>query len=175
MDQFKQYKQQARLWWQKREPRERQLLVVLAALLVIFIFWYGLWQPLQSNIVRAENRLATQQETLRWVEENAARVEQLRQQSGSQATTSAEQPVRSGELNAFISRTSTEFNLQVSRLQPQSDSLLVVFNDADFDQLLRFIAELESRAVQVNAVDIAEGDEPGMVRVRRLEVRAEAE
>lgn len=175
MDQFKKYKQQARLWWQKREPRERQLLVVLAAFLVIFIFWYGLWQPLQSNIVRAENRLATQQETLRWVEENTARVEQLRQQAGPRTTTSAEQPVRSGELNAFISRTSGEFNLQVSRLQPQSDSLLVVFNDADFDQLLRFIAELESRAVQVNAVDIAEGDEPGMVRVRRLEVRAEAE
>lgn len=164
------YQAQALAWWRKREAREQKLLLIMAVVFVIFIIWYGIWQPLNSSIDRAQSRLNTQQETLRYVIENTQRVEQLRNQRPQQATN----PVSSEELNSFISRTSRSHDLEVSRLQPQNESLLIVFNEADFNSLLAFLAELGSRQVQVQVIDIAESNEPGMVRVRRLQVRAGA-
>lgn len=168
--QFKQYQGQAQQWWRKREPREQQLLAVMLVLSLIFIFWYGIWQPLQQATERAENRLAAQQETLRFVIESTQQVEQLRSRAPQQRAT----PVSATQLSGFISRTSAAHNLEVSRLQPQNEALQVVFNEADFDNLLAFLAELDERQVRIEAIDIAEAGEPGLVRVRRLQVRAGA-
>lgn len=162
------YQQQAQHWWKKREPREQQLLAVMAVLLGILIFWYGIWYPLQDATVRGETRLANQQETLRHVIATTAQVEQLRNVQPARRTT---QGVTNAQLNGFISRTSAEYNLEVARLQPQSDSVQVTYNDAGFDDLLAFLAVLEARQVQIESIEIAEGGEPGMVRVRRLQVR----
>lgn len=162
------YKVRALKWWSGREAREQLLLTVMGGLLIIAIFWYGMWQPLQNRVETAENRIITQQETLRWVTENTQRVRQLQ----STQPTQRQNAVGSTELNAFISRTSSEYGLEVSRLQPQSEGVLVVFNQADFDALLEFIAALDARQVQVDALDLAEAGEPGKVRVRRLQVRA---
>lgn len=168
--QFKQYQGRAQQWWRKREPREQQLLVLMLVFTLIFIFWYGIWQPLQQATERAQNRLATQQETLRFVVESTQQVEQLRSGAPRQRAT----PISGNELNGFISRTSATHNLEVSRLQPQNEALQIVFNEADFDNLLAFLAALDERQVQIEAIDIAEGGEPGVVRVRRLQVRAGA-
>ena len=35
-------------WWQAREPRERAMLAVMAALLAAFAWWYGLLWPLRA-------------------------------------------------------------------------------------------------------------------------------
>ena len=163
------YQQQAQQWWHKREPREQQLMALMAVLLGVLIFWYGLWQPLQNATVRGETRLANQQETLRHVVATTAQIEQLRNVRPAQRS---EQGVSAAQLNGFISRTSAEFDLEVARLQPQSDSVQVTYNDASFDNLLAFLAALEARQVQIESIEIAEGAEPGMVRVRRLQVRA---
>ena len=167
--QFKQYQGQAQQWWRKREPREQQLLAAMLVLSLIFIFWYGIWQPLHQATERAENRLAAQQETLRFVIESTQQVEQLRSSAPAQQQRAT--PITAAQLSGFISRTSTAHNLEVSRLQPQNEGLQVVFNEADFDSLLAFLAELNERQVEVEAIDIAEAGEPGMVRVRRLQVR----
>lgn len=172
-DSFKQrystYQAQAQQWWTKREPREQQLLAVMAVLLGILIFWYGIWQPLKDATTRGETRLASQQETLRHVITATAQVEQLR---NVQPTQRSSQGVSSAQLNGFISRTSAEYNLEVARLQPQTDSVQVTYNDASFDDLLAFLAALEARQVQIESIEVAEGGEPGMVRVRRLQVKA---
>lgn len=166
---IKKYQVQGLQWWRKREPREQYLLLTMSVLMLILVFWYGIWQPVQDATSRAENRLASQQETLRYVIENTARVEQLRQR---QPQREQGQAVSAAQLSSFISNTSEEYNLEVSRLQPQSESLQVVYNEAAFDDLLAFLGALGARQVQVDAIDIAESGEPGMVRVRRLQVRA---
>lgn len=167
--QVKQYQAKGTQWWQKREPRERQLLSVMAVLLLVAIFWYGIWQPLNDATARAETQLAAQQETLRFVIENTRQIEQLRTNRPQQAQAQA---VSSEQLSSFVSRTSGQFNLEVTRLQPQNDALQVVYNEADFDALLSFLALLNERQIQIEAIDIAEAGEPGVVRVRRLQLRA---
>lgn len=163
------YQQGAQQWWKKREPRERQLIAVMSVLFVVLVFWYGIWQPLQDATARAETRLAAQQDTLRHVIATTNQIEQLR---GAQPRQTEGEAVSSAQLNGFISRTSAEHNLEVSRLQPQSDGLQVTYNEVGFDDLLAFLAVLGERQVRIEAIDIADGAEPGVVRVRRLQVRA---
>lgn len=165
---YSKYKTQGLKWWSGREAREQLLLAVMAFFLLIALFWYGLWQPLQNRIDNAQTRVVAQQETLRWVVENTQRVSQLQ----SAQPTTRQNALGAAELNAFISRTSTEYGLEVSRLQPQSEGVLVVFNEADFDAFLEFLAALDARQVRIDALDLAEASEPGKVRVRRLQVRA---
>lgn len=162
------YQGQAQQWWKKREPREQQLIVVMSVLLGVLVFWYGIWQPLQNATQRAEQRVAMQQETLRHVIVTTQQIERLRDVRPAQQRGQA---VTSAQLNSFISNTSAQHNLEVSRLQPQSDGVQVTYNEAVFDDLLAFLAVLEERQVQLEAIDLAAGDEPGMVRVRRLQVR----
>ncbi|MGY0611315.1 MULTISPECIES: type II secretion system protein GspM [unclassified Luteimonas] len=47
-----------RSWWRGREPRERVMLAVMAALLAAFAWWYGLLWPLQALREGAEDRHA---------------------------------------------------------------------------------------------------------------------
>lgn len=163
------YQGQAQQWWKKREPREQQLLVVMGVLLGVLIFWYGVWQPLQHATQRAEQRVAAQQETWRHVLATTQQIERLRDTRPAQRRAEA---VTGAQLNSFISNTSAQHNLEVARLQPQSDGVQVTYNEAAFDDLLAFLAVLEARQVQLEAIDVAAGDEPGIVRVRRLQVKA---
>lgn len=164
---WQQQKQKLQQMWLKREPRERKLLTLLAVLLVVCVAWYGVWQPLTQAVDRAETQRNSQQQLYAWVAENTARVERLR---GQERANGSQQSIQAQELNAFISRTAGEFELEVSRLQPQTNGVLVVFNEAGFDQLLGFLSALDDVSVQVDAIDIAETSEPGVVRVRRLQL-----
>lgn len=161
------YKARALHWWNQRETREQRLLTGLSLVLIVAFFWFVVWQPLQEGIERAERSVAVQQETLHWVTENTERVKQLRERSEPRATA-----LSSNELTQFINQVSSELDLQISRIQPQGEALLLVFNDADFDVFLEFLAALAERQVQIDVMDVAETDEAGVVRVRRLQVRA---
>lgn len=170
-EQMKQYKTRALAWWQQREAREQGLLAGLAVVLLIAIIWFLIWQPFQTSVAQLESRVAAQQETLRYVAEGTAQVRQLREAQGRADQTSA---VTSSELTSFISEQTSALELEVSRLQPQGESIQVVFNEADFDRLLELLARLSEHQVEVELMDISETSDAGMVRVRRLQLRAGA-
>lgn len=56
-------------WWQQREPRERQLLLAMSAMLAAFVLWFGVYRPLDRAASRAISAHA----------HAAARFEQARQ------------------------------------------------------------------------------------------------
>jgi general secretion pathway protein M len=54
-------------------------------------------------------------------------------------------------------------------MQPQNDQLQLSLEDVPFEQLLRWLTELQSKhGVQLLQLDIAVSEVPGTVRVRRL-------
>ncbi|RUO26427.1 type II secretion system protein M [Aliidiomarina minuta] len=161
------YRTRALHWWNQRETREQRLLAGLSLVLIIAFFWFVVWQPLQQGIEQTERSVAVQQETLRWVSENTQRVKQLREQDTPQVNA-----LSSNQLTQYINQVSSELELEISRIQPQGEALLIVFNEADFDDFLEFLAALAERQVQIDVMDLAETDEAGVVRVRRLQVRA---
>jgi general secretion pathway protein M len=170
-EQMQQYKVRALNWWHQRETREQRLLTGLAVVLAIAFIWFAIWQPFQNSINQLETRVAAQQETLRYVAEGTAQVRQLRAAQNTGNQTGA---VTSNELTSFISEQTAALELNVSRLQPQGEAVQVVFNEADFDRLLELLATLSEHQVDIELIDIGETGDAGVVRVRRLQLRAGA-
>ncbi|MCC5855661.1 MAG: type II secretion system protein M [Idiomarina sp.] len=159
---------QAKLRWTALQPRERVLVSIMAVLVAMTSFWLLVWQPIVDGVGNAEQRLMNQQSMLRFVEEQAGIVTYARQNTSRQTVT----PVRTGELGAYINQVSGELNLEITRTQPQNESRVVVFNEASFDALLQLVENLTARGVVIENLDVSETNEPGIVRVRRLQVRA---
>ena len=159
--------QQLRIKWQALQPRERVLLQGLGALLAVCIAWFGVWQPLQQSVLSAELRLQNASNQAMYLQQQAARIQALR------ASDSAEQQVvTSAEaLPGLLNRTAATLEMQITRVQSQNDARILVFDEVSFDAVLQFIDTLEQSGVIVEAVDVSETNEPGIVRVRRLQVR----
>ncbi|WP_113907197.1 type II secretion system protein GspM [Aliidiomarina celeris] len=154
--------------WQALEARERYLLSTLAALLAIVVLWLGVWQPLQQGVLQAERRLDAQRAALAVVQDQAQRILMARanQQEGTATVVSA------AELPGYLNQLTQQLELDITRIQPQNESRVMVFNEASFDAVLAMVEQLVSRGVIIEHFDVSETGEPGIVRVRRLQVRA---
>ena len=54
-------------------------------------------------------------------------------------------------------------------MQPQNDQLQLVLEDVPFEQLLRWLAQLQNNnGVKLVSLDVANTDSSGIVRVRRM-------
>ncbi|CUS47251.1 MAG: type 2a secretion system assembly platform protein GspM [Idiomarinaceae bacterium HL-53] len=159
--------QQLRVKWQALQPRERVLLQGLGALLAICVAWFGGWQPLQQGVLSAELRLQNASNQALYIQQQAARIQALRASDNAeqQVVTSAE------SLPGLLNRTAATLEMQITRVQSQNDARVLVFDEVSFDAVLQFIDTLEQSGVIVESVDVSETNEPGIVRVRRLQVR----
>jgi 4-amino-4-deoxy-L-arabinose transferase-like glycosyltransferase len=68
------------IWWRQRTPSEQRLLLGLTGLLAACAFWYGLWQPWRAREAQWRQTLVKEQASLRWMTEQAPRLQQLSQQ-----------------------------------------------------------------------------------------------
>lgn len=165
--QYAQYRSQFKQRWQALQKREQKMLQLLMMFFAVFLFWYLLWIPLDARLERAEVRFHSQQAAYQRVADGALRIESARanqQNHGSGITPN--------QLSGFVNTLTAELNLEVARIQPQQDSLVVTFNEIEFDALILLTSRLIERGVLVESLDAAETNEPGVVRVRRLQIRA---
>lgn len=153
--------------WQGLQEREQRLIQVMAVMLVAAVLWFGIWQPLNDREAYAQAQLQVQYQTQRLVEQQIGQVLQARasQRQGVQA-------IRADQLNSVVNQLTSQLELEVSRSQPQNESLVLVFNEAPFNALLEFIQQLSERGVMIENLDVAESNTAGVVRVRRLQIRA---
>jgi general secretion pathway protein M len=147
--------------------RERMLVSVAAVLLVITLIYFIMWKPIADGISERESKIEAQQELLQWVRENTGSY--LAQKSaGAKAENSAQMP---GSVTERVTRLAAAAKIELSRMQPQSDGLLVVIDQVPFNTLLQFVENLQNQAgLTITHVDATEGDAAGVVRVRRLQV-----
>ena len=147
--------------------RERMLVSVASVLLVITLIYFIMWKPIADGISERESKIEAQQELLQWVRENTGAY--LAQKSaGANGNSSAQMP---GSVTERVTRLATAAKIELSRMQPQSDGLLVVIDQVPFNTLLQFVENLQSQAgLTITHVDATEGDAAGVVRVRRLQV-----
>lgn len=149
-------------WWQGLNLREQRLVLISAACVSVFLLYSLLWVPLNESLTNAEKSVANRQALLTWVTENTARYQNIKSTTGSKKS--------SGSLSSIVNRTAEQQQLTITRLQPQGDSLQVWIDSAPFNQLLLWLENLASNeGLQVQAIDLAQGDLPGEVRVRRLQ------
>ena len=154
--------------WQGLERRERRLLSALALLSLIVFVWLGVWQPVQQGVENAERRLEAQRTALTLIERQTQRIHAARAQQGSGPS----EVVSSAQLAAYLNELTQQLELDVTRIQPQNESRVIVFNEAKFDAVIEMVAQLVSRGIIIEHLDVSETNEVGVVRVRRLQVRA---
>ena len=150
-------------WWQGLQLREQRLVIALTIAALIIALYSLIWQPLSDSVESKTKRLESRQALLTWVSDNTARYKQLQSATGQKPST--------GSLSSIINRTANAQQLTITRMQPQGEELQVWLDSAPFTQLLFWLEHLANvEGLQVDAIDLAKGDTPGEVRVRRLQL-----
>ncbi|MDX1676312.1 type II secretion system protein GspM [Arsukibacterium sp.] len=152
-------KQQIHNWWGSLANREQRLVSLAALALAVGALYWFVWQPLQQGYT--SKRAALQQAQLQLAKLQQA-LPQIQQAAASQERVG-------GSLAQIVSNSSRTYNIRVSRMQPQNNQLQLVLEDLPFEQLLRWLAQLQTtHGVKLVSLDVANTDQSGMVRVRRM-------
>jgi general secretion pathway protein M len=149
--------------WQQLEQKEKQLISILIATLLLAGGYWLLWQPLQDNIVNTQRKVNVQTQTLADVKVLGQKITEL--QGGQVAR------VETGDLNQLVSRSAARNKIAISRIQAKTDSLQVWIDDVDFNQLTAWLEKLNKQyAIEIQNIDLSVSDTKGMVKVRRLQL-----
>ena len=109
---------QVETWWQGRSARERNLLAVLAALLVLMIGWFGIIAPLDRSLASARLRLDTAVLTRGRVLSAAEAMRQARRRASG--------PAAAAGLTDIVAQSATAAGLVTSRLDMQGEDRVAV-------------------------------------------------
>lgn len=149
-------------WWLQLNSRERQLVGGLGVVVVVFIFYSFVWQPLNDNIEQGKRKLERQQSLLSWVTSETARY---------QANKGNGRVSSSGSLSSVINRTARSNGITIARVQPQSNDIQVWIDNASFSGLLTWLEQLSvNEGIQVKNIDLTSTEQSGQVRVKRLQL-----
>lgn len=141
--------------------RDQAMLVVLAAALLVYMLYQMLWQPLAAS----NRNLERQNES---VAKSVANLNQLAAQYRELQKTNGPAGAGQGEtLTQLVDQTVASNQLHMSRFQPgSSGDVQVRFDNASFDQVLRWLSELESKhGVTLRELSVSPGSDAGLVNV----------
>lgn len=151
--------QPVRQWYESRDGREQVSLQALAAMLVIAILWFMIWQPLLSGRNEARQQWISAQQTRQWIASNADAVEQARQQGNAPAA---------GNWIGQLNTGAAAHELTLKGYTPQGDdSVRVLLEDQSLANVLTWLQQLHQDAgVAPSSIEITEGGRDGTVNVR---------
>ena len=153
--------------WRQLQPREQWVLAGGAVIVCLLLGWSLVVQPVLDARQRAEAALSAQRQLAVDLETAAAR---FGGRGAGRSVSSANQT-----LIAVVDRSirGSSIGKPASRLQPDGDSRARVWlEDVNFDALLAWLAELESRfGVRVDTADVDRSSGAGLVDVRLTLVR----
>lgn len=144
--------------------RERLLLLLAATLLLLMLIYGLLWRPFDQRLERMNQRVSEQQDLLEWMQVSAAKVKQLRTQTGSRRGTV--QP----SLLALVDQTVRRSGLSqaLKRVEPDgTDKVKVRLEQAGFDAMIAWLESLRRmNGVTVQSITIDRQDAAGVVNAR---------
>jgi len=137
-------------WYLRQSPRDRVIVLCVAALSVAGLLYALAWYPLTTRQAQARQALVAKQETLEFVRRGAA---QLKGASGSvmQGKTSDKAPY------LLIDEVIRQAQMDPpERVEPSgANGARVQFAEVEFDKLVGVIAELELYGLQVSTLTIS--------------------
>jgi len=152
-------------WFLSLTQRERTMVQVAASVVVIFIFYLFVVQPISTNYKKNKKNVAEATQTLEWMHAAAREVKQLR---GGRLL--PEQPQGRQFILSMVDSSVRKAGLAgvMKRVQPEGDSgVRVWFEDAAFDELIKWLATIESKhGLLVNEINIEKTESTGLVNVR---------
>ncbi len=150
-------------WWIQLQEKEQRLVIVMLVLVTFFIFYHLIWAPINDGLIKENQKLTRHQELLNYVQQNTHRYQNALKTGSQKAAT--------GSLLSIVNRVAKSHQVNISRVQPQGDDIQVWIEQISFNKLMIWLDDLsQGQGLIIKAVDISEGDEKGMVRIRRLQL-----
>ncbi|MBA6350530.1 type II secretion system protein GspM [Colwellia sp. BRX9-1] len=150
-------------WWQQLKSSEQRLVAMMSFVVVLFLFYSAVWQPLVTNTDKAQQKIMRQQALYTWVQENTLRYQQSQKRVASSASNAS--------LSSIVNSSAGRNNISIARLQPQGEDLQVWIDEVPFTQLLSWLEFLaNNEGLLVKSIDLSKADRNGVVRVRRLQL-----
>lgn len=152
-------------WWSSTSMRERRLVIIAAIVLLVGGFYWLIYQPINSQLVQAQQQLKSEQALNTWLVDKANRITTLRKQGAVGTKTS------SAPLNQVISQTASRHQVNLIRMQPRGDMVQVWVQPLAFNALVDWLDDLKNnQGLRVLYLDIKASDTSGMVEVERLQL-----
>lgn len=144
------YWRRAGAWWSERSLREQILLGTLAAIAIFTLLLMLVIAPLRDAREDAQMRIR-----------DAALLE-ARLRAGGDLTGTAR--FRGATASAIVTDSAAAAGITIERIEPDGTSTRVVLTSVPFDQVVRWIAEVEQHSrLRVRKVDIERQPAPGLV------------
>lgn len=160
-------------WYDSLAPRERIAVIAGAIAVVLALFWFGIWQPLNQSVADRRQRVNVAAEQARWmlgIREEA----RLLQSDNSQRSIQG----RNESLLSIVDATSRENGLAdaVRRIQPDDDDQATVNLDAaNFNQMLFWLRSLQrDYGVSTRQITVTPDEDAGTVQARITLARSDA-
>ncbi len=156
--------QPALLWWSGRSERERIMLAVMGALIVVLLFWLALVRPIDAAKARAVQRLDVATLAAGKVAAVADRVRQSRAQPA---------PALSSALPATVGKAAEGAGFTLARLDPQGpDRVTISISTARAPALFGWLAQLGRQGVIVERITLRTNSDATLAVEGTLRVRA---
>ena len=152
-------------WFLSLTQRERTMVQIAASVVIVFLFYLFVLDPISTNYTKNKKNVAAATKTLEWMHTAAREVKQLH---GGRLL--PEQPQGKQFILSMVDRSVRKAGLAgvMKRVQPEGDSgVRVWFEDAAFDELIKWLATVESKhGLLVNEINVEKTESTGLVNVR---------
>ncbi|WP_111557257.1 type II secretion system protein GspM [Paracoccus sediminilitoris] len=135
-------------WLMERTPRERWLLGMGAAMVLVWVAITLIWQPVQSRRQDARQQIAFYDRAL----------------AALQSSDAPAAPVDARALNAIVTEAAASFDLTIRRLEPAGERIRVTLDDAAFQTLVLWLEAMDrDSGLRATELDLSRRPAPGTV------------
>lgn len=150
-------------WFESLEEREKILVLTAAVVVVVTVFWFGIWKPLDSGQEAAALRVDAWRLSL-------SELQPLKGQIQGAAAGQPEQAGQDQPLVVIVDSTLRQRGLygalQRSQPTPSGNGIRVEFESAAFDDLMLWLGDINRQyglLVQSGNFSVASAENPGRV------------
>jgi|SRR5690554_3520222 len=149
-------------WFNSLAKKEQALLLFLAAVLTLYLFFILAYKPLVEQRDRYQTLNATNEQTLLWMHQAVAEIDSLRRGGNTTAAGS------NRSLSQLAEMAAGRANIRISRFAPSGDNEAQIwFERIEFEKLLESLSALElDYAVHIESIAINAVNSPGLVNAR---------
>ncbi|HDZ10503.1 type II secretion system protein M [Pseudohongiella sp.] len=151
-----------RAWLQLKTPREQLILLAGLSVVLTYLVWLLLWQPMSQARALSAQRVANAEQSLLSVRVLAQELASARASaaSGNSGT--------GGNLAQSLDESASALGLRIASLEPSADnsSVAVRLNDVSMATVLAWLSDVESSGVMsIDALTLSPVQTPGNVTV----------
>lgn len=151
-------------WYYSKEPNERLIILILAGVISLSLFYLLIWSPITEGYAQKITRVEAQRKLLSWMQNTGNEIARLQGSSAGNNST------RTGPLLSTVDSTikSSGLGRTMKRLEPQgNDKVQIWFENTGFDSLISWLAQLANQhQIHINSINIDRQDIPGTVNAR---------